>query len=88
MVGRLGEMAEPDGECVGGQAGCQIRLARPMSWHRSFNFACRGETRVAGYHANLIYNAGGGTAAGLRALIGELQARVRERFGLDAATPV
>jgi UDP-N-acetylmuramate dehydrogenase len=45
--------------------------------------AHRGEIRVAEYHANLIYNAGGGTAADLRALIGELKARVRERFGLE-----
>jgi UDP-N-acetylmuramate dehydrogenase len=45
--------------------------------------AHRGEIRVADYHANLIYNAGGGTAADLRALIGELQARVRVRFGLE-----
>jgi len=45
--------------------------------------AHRGEIRVADYHANLIYNAGGGTAADLRALIGELKARVRERFGLE-----
>ena len=45
--------------------------------------AHRGEIRVAEYHANLIYNAGAGTAADLRALIGELKARVRERFGLE-----
>jgi UDP-N-acetylmuramate dehydrogenase len=45
--------------------------------------AHRGAIRVAEYHANLIYNAGGGTAADLRALIGELQARVRERFALE-----
>ncbi|HMD71001.1 MAG TPA: UDP-N-acetylmuramate dehydrogenase [Bryobacteraceae bacterium] len=45
--------------------------------------AQRGGIRVADYHANLIYNSGGGTAADLRALIGELQARVRQRFGLD-----
>ena len=38
---------------------------------------------VADYHANLIYNAGGGTARELCALIGELKARVRGRFGLD-----
>lgn len=43
--------------------------------------AHRGEIRVADYPANLIYNAGGGSAADLRALIGELKARVRERFG-------
>ena len=43
----------------------------------------RGEIHVAGYHANLIYNAGAGTAADLCALIAELKARVRERFGID-----
>ena len=43
----------------------------------------RGDIHVADYHANLIYNAGSGTAAGLCALVGELKARVRERFGVD-----
>lgn len=43
----------------------------------------RGEIRVADYHANLIYNAGGGTAADLCGLIAELKGRVRERFGID-----
>jgi UDP-N-acetylmuramate dehydrogenase len=43
----------------------------------------RGEIHVATYHANLIYNAGSGTAAELCALIAELKARVRERFGID-----
>ncbi len=43
----------------------------------------RGGIRVASYHANLIYNEGGGTARDLRALIGELKARVRERFGIE-----
>lgn len=38
---------------------------------------------VADYHANLIYNAGGGTARELCELIAELKARVRERFGLE-----
>jgi UDP-N-acetylenolpyruvoylglucosamine reductase, C-terminal domain len=35
------------------------------------------------YHANLIYNAGGGTAADLCALIVDLKTRVRDRFGLE-----
>jgi len=45
--------------------------------------AQRGEIHVATYHANLIYNAGSGTARDLRTLIGELKRRVRERFGID-----
>jgi UDP-N-acetylmuramate dehydrogenase len=43
----------------------------------------RGDIRVADYHANLIYNAGEGTAADLRAVIDELKARVRRRFGIE-----
>lgn len=43
----------------------------------------RGDMRVADYHANLIYNAGGGTARELRELIAELKSRVRARFGLE-----
>lgn len=43
----------------------------------------RGEIHVADYHANLIYNAGQGTAADLCALIQELKARVRARFGIE-----
>jgi UDP-N-acetylmuramate dehydrogenase len=43
----------------------------------------RGDIHVATYHANLIYNAGAGTAAELCALIQELKARVRERFGME-----
>lgn len=42
----------------------------------------RGQIQVASYHANLVYNDGGGTAADLCALIDELKARVRKRFGL------
>lgn len=42
----------------------------------------RGDIRVADYHANLIYNVGAGTAADLRAVIDELKARVRARFGI------
>ena len=41
----------------------------------------RGEIHVASYHANLIYNAGAGTAADLVSVIDELKRRVRERFG-------
>jgi UDP-N-acetylmuramate dehydrogenase len=43
----------------------------------------RGAIRVADYHANLIYNDGGGTAADLVALIADLKERVRARFGLE-----
>ncbi|HEX5226172.1 MAG TPA: UDP-N-acetylmuramate dehydrogenase [Bryobacteraceae bacterium] len=42
----------------------------------------RGGIHVADYHANLIFNAGGGTARELCELIGELKARVHARFGL------
>jgi UDP-N-acetylmuramate dehydrogenase len=43
----------------------------------------RGDIHVAAYHANLIYNAGAGTARELCALIQELKTRVRERFGME-----
>jgi UDP-N-acetylmuramate dehydrogenase len=43
----------------------------------------RGDIHVAPYHANLIYNAGAGTAADLCALIQELKTRVRGRFGME-----
>ena len=43
---------------------------------------------VAGYHANLIYNAGSGAARDLRVLIGELKARVRDRFGIEVEEEV
>jgi len=43
----------------------------------------RGDIHVASYHANLIYNGGGGTAADLCAVIEELKARVRRQFGVD-----
>ncbi len=42
----------------------------------------RGDIHVAAYHANLIYNAGAGTAADLRAVIAELKTRVENKFGL------
>jgi UDP-N-acetylmuramate dehydrogenase len=42
-----------------------------------------GAIRVADYHANLIYNTGGGTSRDLRALIRELKSRVGRRFGLE-----
>ena len=43
----------------------------------------RGDIHVATYHANLIYNAGAGTAGDLYSLIQELKQRVRERFGIE-----
>ncbi len=42
-----------------------------------------GGIEIAPYHANVIYNAGGGTATELRKLILELKRRVREQFGFD-----
>jgi UDP-N-acetylmuramate dehydrogenase len=47
-----------------------------------------GGIRVADYHANLIYNEGGGTARELCAVIGELKRRVRERFGIEVEEEV
>jgi UDP-N-acetylmuramate dehydrogenase len=43
----------------------------------------RGDIHVATYHANLLYNAGAGTAADLVALIQELKTQVRARFGIE-----
>ncbi len=40
-----------------------------------------GDIHVATYHANLIYNAGHGTARQVCEVIGDLKARVRARFG-------
>jgi len=42
----------------------------------------KGGIRVADYHANLIYNAGQGTATELCQMIQELKTRVQQRFGL------
>ena len=42
-----------------------------------------GGIRVADYHANLIYNAGCGTARELCEIISSLKSRVRDRFGLE-----
>jgi len=42
-----------------------------------------GPIRVAGYHANLIYNAGGGTARQVRAVVTELKSRVQAQFGIE-----
>ena len=42
-----------------------------------------GDIQVAGYHANLIYNDGVGTAKDLLAVIEELKHRVSDRFGFE-----
>ena len=47
-----------------------------------------GGIHVADYHANLIYNAGGGTARDLGKVVGELKRRVRDRFGIDVQEEV
>jgi UDP-N-acetylmuramate dehydrogenase len=41
-----------------------------------------GDIQVADYHANLIYNAGHGTARDLRIVISELKRRVTDRWGI------
>ena len=41
-----------------------------------------GAIRVADYHANLVYNSGGGVTVDLLALLAELKRRVFDRFGL------
>ncbi len=43
----------------------------------------RGGIRVADYHANLVYNSGGGTSADLRDLIADLKSRVFDKFGIN-----
>jgi UDP-N-acetylmuramate dehydrogenase len=42
-----------------------------------------GDIHVADYHANLIYNAGRGTARQVREIIHELKRRVQDRFHFD-----
>ncbi|HTS64681.1 MAG TPA: UDP-N-acetylmuramate dehydrogenase [Candidatus Acidoferrales bacterium] len=48
----------------------------------------RGDIQVADYHANLIYNAGEGTARDLCAVIAELKRRVWERFAIEVEEEV
>jgi len=43
----------------------------------------RGGIQVADYHANLIYNAGDGTAAQVREIVDLLKQRVAQQFGLQ-----
>jgi UDP-N-acetylmuramate dehydrogenase len=47
-----------------------------------------GGIQVAAHHANLIYNAGQGTARELCELIAELKRRVRARFGIEVEEEV
>ena len=47
-----------------------------------------GDIHVADYHANLIYNAGRGTAAQVREVVDDLKHRVRDRFGFDVEEEV
>jgi UDP-N-acetylmuramate dehydrogenase len=42
----------------------------------------RGDIHVATYHANLIFNAGKGTARDLTGIISELKQRVERRWGI------
>ena len=42
-----------------------------------------GGIEIASYHANLLYNRGGGTAAQIHELVIELKRRVRESFGFE-----
>lgn len=47
-----------------------------------------GGIEIASYHANLIYNRGGGTAAQIHELVHELKRRVRDRFGFEVEEEV
>lgn len=48
----------------------------------------QGGIHITPYHANIIYNEGGGTAADLRTLILELKKRVREEYGFEVEEEV
>lgn len=47
-----------------------------------------GDIHVADYHANLIYNAGAGTAAQVREVVDDLKARVRAMFAFQVEEEV
>ena len=47
-----------------------------------------GDIHVADYHANLIYNAGHGTATEVREVVDDLKERVRSKFGFDVEEEV
>ena len=48
----------------------------------------QGGIEIADYHANVIFNAGGGTASDLRTMIAELKRRVSEEFGFEVEEEV
>jgi len=48
----------------------------------------RGGIQVAEYHANLIYNDGGGTARDLVAVIADLKQQILDRFGIPLVEEV
>jgi UDP-N-acetylmuramate dehydrogenase len=48
----------------------------------------RGDIHVADYHANLIFNAGQGTARDLTSIITELKDRVRAQWGIEVEEEV
>ena len=47
-----------------------------------------GGIEIAPYHANLIYNLGGGTAAQIHELVQELKRRVRDSYGFEVEEEV
>jgi UDP-N-acetylmuramate dehydrogenase len=80
----LGELAEPVRAVVPANVVREGKV--PSAWFLEQVGAKgmrNGDIHVADYHANLIYNAGTGTAAQVVAVIADLKARVRDRFGLE-----
>jgi UDP-N-acetylmuramate dehydrogenase len=66
-------------------AGVVIEGKVPSAWFLEQIGAkgmCAGDIHVADYHANLIYNAGSGTARELTGIIRELKKRVEDRWGM------
>ncbi len=47
-----------------------------------------GGIEIASYHANLLYNRGGGTAVEVRALVDELKNRIRRRYDFEVEEEV
>ena len=63
----------------------RARFRPPGFWIRRARRGCgAGDIQVADYHANLIYNAGSGTARDLVAIIAELKQRVEAPVGNPA----